>query len=162
MPSTSTSAPASRRAARSAQRFESGIWPRPGVLPTSTSSSPVDMRATRGRRRTGSSARPVAAAIPSSAAPSCAPAERIRSPSRRSSPIRWKLLPARSDAGTVTVSPETWTSSTMTMQSAPSGTTPPVRMRAAVPAGSELSKGRPAADSPTTRRVLPASAARTA
>src|SRR2546428_103347 len=50
----------------------------------------------------------------------------------------------------------------MTTQSAPSGTTPPVRMRAAAPDGRTPSKGRPAADSPATRSVLPPSEARSA
>ena len=72
------------------------------------------------------------------------------------------LLPAFSGAGVVTTSPSRRTSSTMTTQSAPSGSTPPVSIRAAVPGSILPANGLPAADSPTTRNGLPASADRTA
>ena len=65
-------------------------------------------------------------------------------------------------AGIRTSSPSRLVSSTITTVSAPSGSTPPVRIRAAVPGSNAAPRGRPAADSPTTFKADPASAARTA
>jgi hypothetical protein len=83
----------------------------------------------------------------------------------KSRPALRTFLPRGAGLVTTIMSPSRSTSSWITTVLLPAGSTPPVKMRAASPAPTSPSNGRPAATSPITRRCTGAvatSAARTA
>ena len=78
------------------------------------------------------------------------PSASSTSPSRKSMPAGRICRPGRAASVMVMPPPSTTVSSWMMTASAPSGITPPVKIRTASPAPTALSNGRPAATSPIT------------
>ena len=142
------------RTARAPRRSSDGSTrrSRPGAScsPGARSSLPVASTATRGRRVLTTCATPAAASAPIWAAPSLRPASTTRSPARTSPPLGRTCAPA-SGRSAISTCPSCSTAiSTGTIASAPSGTTPPVAIAAAVPCPSSAGAGLPAA----TRTVI--------
>ena len=142
---------ASETAAARAYALLFTTWPGPGVSSTSTSSAPVERIATRGRRCTTTVARPTDASTPTSAGPMTAPASRTTAPGSMSSPARRTLAPGRTGTWMVTMPSRSSVSSTRTTVSAPSGTTDPVKILAAVPGSTGTASNVPAGALPISR-----------
>ncbi len=118
--------------------------------PGRVSSSPVATTATRGLRVTSTSARSPAASTATSRGVMRRPRSMSRSPARKSRPRRRTFSPGCGACVMRTLSPSGTASSWITTASAPSGTTPPVKIRTAWPATTRPSKGCPAGASPIT------------
>ena len=153
MSSASGSPPASTTPAASEKRLMSRTWPARGVSRGSTNSSPVGRIATLGRRWTSTDVTPTPASAPTSWLLRRAPARRINSPSFMSSPTPRTFSPTAAGRLTSRVSSSgAVVNSSITTASAPSGTMPPVRMRAASPRPTENSGAAPIGTWPTISR----------
>ena len=115
-----------------------------------TTSSPVEMMATRGARRTATSFCPKEASRPISCGRSLRPAGMMQSPAAASSSRMTTWSPGAWVRVSSTMLPPAGREySTMTTQSAPSGSMPPVRMRAHWPGWRLMSGTAPMGQSPT-------------
>ena len=133
MSNSVASPPQPRTSAATAMPEDEMIWLRPTGSPGITSSSPVDRIATRGFRCTESHGRFMAAASAASRVVSRRPALSGVSPSLKSRPALRMCRPGLGASRIVILSPSALVSSWITIESAPIGNGPPVKMRTASP-----------------------------
>ena len=151
MPSGRGTPPVRSTMAESVVLFTSRICPGAGSASIGTTSSPVEMTATTGRAKTSNSAEPRAASRPSSCGRSRVPRVSSVSPLPTSSagPMRF-CCGATARVTSIVDSSIGSVCSTITTASAPGGTMPPVRIRAACPGFTPTSALLPISTSPTT------------
>ena len=148
-PVRTISHPAAASVDATSTEFDSWIWPRRSGWPGGTSSSPVVSTTMRGRRAHGISVRPRPETADAANGDNWRPRSSTTSPARASAPAGRMCAPGSTGASAVTTSRSSTTRSSGITALAPSGTTPPVAIAAAVPgaSGAGSSPARMCADS---------------